>query len=118
MFSLTLGLRVSGLPAALCFSDGFTSGFVEEFLGGFNSCANVQPLQEHIRQIGPARRANFMATLPFSRSVLSQNRFDDAFSLYNRDVPICGCYFARQSCTTEFRLFLVHFTVGRPKIRA
>src|ERR1700740_344101 len=103
MFSLTLGLRVSGLSAGLCFSAGFASVFVEELLGGFNSCANVQPLQEHIRQIAPARRANFMATLPFSRSVLSQNRFDDAFSLHDRDVPIRGCHFTRQSCTTEFR---------------
>src|SRR5882762_1583979 len=84
MFSLMMGLGVSGLFTDLRFSTGFASGFVEELPGGFKSCAIVQPLQEQVRQIAPTRCTKFMGTLTSSCSVLSQNRFDGAFPCYDR----------------------------------
>src|SRR6516164_3370277 len=65
MFSLMIGLGVSGLSAGLCFNTGFASGFVEELGGGFESCAMVQSPQEQARQTALIRCTNFTAILSF-----------------------------------------------------
>ena len=90
MFSLMMGLGVSGLSAGLRFSTGFASGFVEELGGGFESCAIVQPPQEQVRQIAPIRCKNLTAILP--PPCLSRTRLDVLFARYDRNSS-CRCHF-------------------------